>query len=207
MATTKKRHVPTLDQLHAMTPKRRRAAMDRMSSDELEAVTVPCNGEVHGTEGDGCMVCLNTGWGRMLKPLSEGEASSTKNDVLGFVADVFNTTSRLTDVDKNEVLSELFNNVRSAYSAMVAGIQARENLMAANDTRSCDDIRYQINRSLADVEQARQRSKFALSAEEEKRELRCAFTDLARIEADVRILRSKLTSLYYKIDYEWSKKP
>jgi hypothetical protein len=64
----------TLNRLHAYkhdSPALRRWFANA-TSEEVEAVTVPCPGEAHGNPHiDHCMVCLGLRWGRVLKPLSK----------------------------------------------------------------------------------------------------------------------------------------
>lgn len=66
-----KTKLPTIEKLRAMKPKTR-AKFFRSIEDQPEAMevfTVPCNGEAHGNAYiDGCMICLNVTWGRMLRP-------------------------------------------------------------------------------------------------------------------------------------------
>jgi hypothetical protein len=69
-STPKSKATPvTLERIRAMSPNRRRKFFAKASPQEIEAFTDPCYGDAHTNAFvDGCGVCLNVTWGRMLKP-------------------------------------------------------------------------------------------------------------------------------------------
>lgn len=59
-----------LQALHALKPKAMQKVFSQLSNEDRVAVTEPCNGDAHGNPFvDGCMCCLYTTWGRVLKPI------------------------------------------------------------------------------------------------------------------------------------------
>jgi hypothetical protein len=49
--------------------RKRSAAFRKLDAEMQELVTEPCEGEVHTTGADGCMLCLCYSWGRSLRTL------------------------------------------------------------------------------------------------------------------------------------------
>lgn len=75
-----------LHALHAMKPKAMQKAFSQLSNEDRLAVTEPCNGEAHGNPFvDGCMCCLYTTWGRVLKPAPPVHTASNGPAVRTFV--------------------------------------------------------------------------------------------------------------------------
>lgn len=62
----------TLEKLHRLTPKKLSAWFDRATPEEIDSVTEPCPGHAHSNPYiDYCLTCMNTKWGRVLKPLQD----------------------------------------------------------------------------------------------------------------------------------------
>ena len=50
----------------AAKPSKRFTMFRKLDGETQHLITEPCQGEVHSSGGDGCMLCLNTTWGRSL---------------------------------------------------------------------------------------------------------------------------------------------
>jgi len=69
----------TLEKVHALKGGQRLRFFRTATPEQVEEFTLPCPGQAHeNLHIDYCMTCLNVSWGRVLKPLSEGESDACR---------------------------------------------------------------------------------------------------------------------------------